>query len=361
MPQKIFLGIDVGSAHLKVVSLGEKENFEIYRVGEIAFKLKMESRRLELIFPLLRKIISEKSKEGKVYVNLVTSIDVAYPEKDYLLEMQRFAEECEANFFMLSENLIPVEIKKMESWIFLSSVNSLRYVAQKYLKNGILIQMNANSALFIPVKNGCAPPLEIHYSSGIGMWAGALYRHVFNITGTGVYVLGEKTYVSPISPIVGSIIDILFQISPQKAEKMLKMHNATAEEIEELRNLSQKRLMQLLGFFPNKEYRNFRYGGFFSKENQIKVASYHIYSNFLQALLENTLKILSSVDIEMNNMEIGISGIGEPILEDALHLFHNRLIKFSDKLSPPKSIMLEAYGAALSLKEYIEGKRNEVV
>ncbi len=212
--------------------------------------------------------------------------------------------------------------------------------------------MNSSSTLFIPVKKGIAVPLEPHYSSGIGMWTGALYRHVFNITGNGVYVFGRKIYISPIA---GSLTDIIFQIMPEKAEEMLKLHNSPVK-IDELRRNSGKRIMHILGIFPRREYRNFRCGGFFNKENQVRVASYHIYANFLQALVENLLKILSDVDIDVENMELAISGVGEPILEDAFYLFRKRMIKLSEKLSPEKSVMLEAYSAALSLQEYIGRK-----
>ncbi len=352
MPQKIFLGIDIGSAHLKVVALCPNPSEEIYPVGIIASKLQKASRLRDIIFPLVRKIISEKSKDVEVYANIVTSIDVAYPEEDYLSILKKLTQECNAKIYLLSDNLVPVQLEKTENWFFLSSINSLRYIAQKYLENGVLVHMNSSSTLFIPVKKGIAVSLEPHYSSGIGMWTGALYRHVFNITGNGVYVFGRKIYVSPVA---GSLIDILFQIMPEKAEKMLELYNSPMR-IDELRRDSGKRIMHILGIFPQREYRNFRYGGLFNKENQVRVASYHIYANFLQALVENLLKILSDVDIDVENMEVAISGIGEPILEDAFHLFRGKMIKLSEKLSPKKSVMLEAYGAALSLQEYVGEK-----
>ncbi len=84
MPQKIFLGIDMGSAHLKIVTLSPRSSEEIYPVGMIASKLQTVSRLRDIIFPLIKKIIREKSKEAEVYVNIVTSIDAAYPEEDYL-------------------------------------------------------------------------------------------------------------------------------------------------------------------------------------------------------------------------------------------------------------------------------------
>ncbi len=301
---------------------------------------------------VIKKIIWEKSKDAEVYANIVTSIDAAYPEEDYLSLLKELTQECNAKIYLLSDNLVPVQLDKTGKWCFLSSINSLMYIAQRYLENGVLVHMNSSSTLFIPVKKGIAVPLEKHYSSGIGMWTGALYRHVFNITGNGVYVFGRKIYVSPVA---GSLTDILFQIMPDKAEKMLELHNSTVG-IGDLRRDSRKRIMQILGIFPQREYRNFRYGGFFNKENQVRVASYDIYFNFLHALVENLLKILSDVDIDVENMELAISGIGEPILEDAFHLFRERIIKLSEKLSPKKSVMLEAYGAALSLQEYMGEK-----
>ncbi len=53
MPQKIFLGIDMGSAHLKIVTLCSKSIEEIYPVGMIASKLQSGSRLRDIIFPLI--------------------------------------------------------------------------------------------------------------------------------------------------------------------------------------------------------------------------------------------------------------------------------------------------------------------
>ena len=64
MSQKIFLGIDVGSAHLKMVTLGSDFNAEVYPVGLIASKLQATSRLRDIIFPLIKKN-RKKAKKGR--------------------------------------------------------------------------------------------------------------------------------------------------------------------------------------------------------------------------------------------------------------------------------------------------------
>ncbi|MCD6370890.1 MAG: hypothetical protein J7L63_05310 [Thermoplasmata archaeon] len=346
------VGIDIGSAHVKVCHLTERMETEIFPVGMVASKLSEGcSRMRDIILPLLRKIIErELNRWERVHVGIVTSIEAAYPREPYLRYLREFAESYfDAKFYILHETLRPREIHTLEKWPFMSSINALRYIATRFLTDGMLIHMNSSSTLFVPVKEGFAIPLELHYSSGVGMWGGALHRHVFNITGGGVYIFGRKTYLSPTA---GSIADILLEIDPSRALMLLQNHNMPVKS-EEAKKRARNNLAQLLGIFENREYRNLLHGGFFDKRNQIKIASYHIYGNFLYALFENVVKIFSEVDIDVEKAHFLVSGIGEPILEESLHLFGDKVERMSQKLSGECSIILESYGAALSLQEML--------
>ncbi|NJE09143.1 hypothetical protein E3E31_11525 [Thermococcus sp. M39] len=356
MNNKKFIGLDIGASHIKATSIDEdlNVNVEIYPIWKSS--LKGNINRINLMNAVVKHIIKEKIKKyGKVDVNIVTSIEMAYPSFNYLDFFNRLSQNLsQVNIYTINEKFVVTPLHELESWANLSVSHALGYIGGKLIDTGILIHMNSSSTIFVPVLVGNAVSQEVHYSSGLGMWIGALYTDIHMISNES-FIFGKKSLISPSSV---TILDILLELDELSLKNIMSDYKSPVSITEEYKKDSFYRLLKLLGCFPTRKYKNSRSDKEYDLKNQVKISSLYIYYKLLNIVFENVIKILSDLDIPLNNLKLLLSGIGKDfILPDALYLFNDKLIDVESYIPKPYCIFLESFSAALSLYEYITNSK----
>ncbi|NJE61982.1 hypothetical protein [Thermococcus sp. 21S7] len=357
----VMLGVDIGSSHIKTTTLclsSKNIDFNVYPISYITGKLKlsgtMKGRIEKLIIPALDATLSKYSKKyDTVYVNLVTSLEAAAPWYDYLSKFKEIEMKYENVILHTMTGSLSVEqLTSLKSWQYMSSIHAVRYIAEKLLENGMLIHMNSASTLFIPVLSGRAIPMEIHYSSGVALWVGALYTPLPSVS-NNVLVFGKKSLSSPTTNI--KLYEALSLIAKTEVARTLKEYKSPYR-VDSIN--SSEVILQFIGCFPNKKYLNKITNTPYNLHNQAKISAFYIYSTYLNKILENVLMVLSEVDIPIDTAKFLVSGIGkDPILKDALYIFADKLMDIEIYIPKPYCIFLESFGAALSLYEYLTSEK----
>ena len=351
----VILGIDIGSSHIKLTTIDLKDfnlNCKSYPVLHVARRSGVS--RLEIIRGILSEIfLRYNNRYDDVNVNIVTSLEAAKPNFDFLKFFIDIREKYEGiNFYTLDKNLSVQSLDSLDSWPYMSSIHSIRYIGGKLLESGILVHMNSSSSVFAPVLNGKPVDLPLHYSSGIALWKGALYTLLQNIS-TNTIVFGRQSPLS--SPDFVSILDVLTELNKLSSEDLDIIEKYTSRiEVDESKSI--EKLMMAIGCFRDFPYTNLYTGTDYDILNQVKLSSLYMYQKYLFMIFENVIKILSEVDIPWENMELIISGIGKNhILKDAFHLFGDKVVDIESYIPIPYSIFLESFGSAISLLESTVG------
>lgn len=360
--EEVIVGIDVGSSHIKTVILN-KTNFDdsivfIFPIWSIAENAGIKSKKDKLIFQAITSILREIQKQYRfVHVNVVTSLEAAFPFLDVMSQLKSIERSLSnVNLYTITDNLVVTPIEHIIYSNRMSSLRSLQYIAEKILKDGVLIHMNSASTVTVPVVNGISLKQKLHYSSGIGLWIGVLLTPLFQLSNKCI-LFGEEF---PVSPANVYLYDILPNILPEQVlRNVLKTYNMPIQ-LEKEKNRDNKkssyyRLLQYFGCFPEGIYYNSALNKPYDMENQIKIASIYLYHKLLNIIFENILKVLSRIDIPLSGVEIVISGIGKEFaLPDSLYLFRNKITDIEVYIPKPYCIVLEAFSAALSLYEFLE-------
>lgn len=360
--EEAIVGIDIGSSHVKTIILN-KTNFNesttfIYPIWAIAENAGIKSKKEELIFRAVTITLRKLQEQYRfVHANIVTSLEAAFPFLDVISQLKSIEKNLSnINFYTITNNLVVIPIDDIAHPNRMSSIRSIQYIAEKILNDGILIHMNSASTVIVPVVNGVSIEQKLHYSSGIGLWVGALLTPVFQVSNKCI-LFGDEFLTSPANVY---LYDILPNILPeQKLQAILEIYNVPIqlgkEKDKKNKKASYFRLLQYLGCFPEEVHHNLTLRRPYNMENQVKIASMYLYHKFLNTTFENILKVLSRVDISLSNLEIIISGIGKEFaLPDSLYLFRNKLTDIEMYIPKPYCIVLEAFGAALSLYELLE-------
>ncbi|GEM_PF-2454136 len=361
--KEAIVGIDIGSSHIKTIILDETNFNEsiifIYPIWAIAENAGIKSKKEELIFQAVTTTLRKLREQYRfVHANVVTSLEAAFPFLDAISRLKSIEKNLSnVNLYTVTSDLMVAPVENVAYPNRMSSIKSIQYIAKKILKDGILVHMNSASTVIVPVVNGASIEQKIHYSSGIGLWVGALLTPIFQISHKCI-LFGDEFLTSPSNVY---LYDILQNILPeQKLQAILEIYNVPIQLEKEKDKTNKKasyfRLLQYLGCFPEEVYHNLILGRPYNMENQVKIASLYIYHKFLDIIFENILKVLSRVDIPLENLEIVMSGVGkEFVLPDSLYLFRNKLTDIEMYIPKPYCIVLEAFSAALSLYELLEG------
>ena len=355
---EVTLGMDIGSSHIKVISIKEDGrndlaiDVKIYPVWRASTTTNIS--RINLIDATIKHVLREHlRKYEKVNVGVVTSLEAVYPSFDHIKYFTRLAEIFpDVEFYTIDQEFKCASLMDIRSWPKMSVFYALGYIGSKLLDTGLLIQMNSASTMFIPVISGRVVPLELHYSSGIGLWIGALYTDV-HVVSNETLIFGRK---SLISSSFATLLDVLLELKDEQFVKgILKNYHSPISITEEHLKNSLETLMKLFGVFSDVEYKN-RAGIKWDLNNQIKIGSLYLYSRLTNIIFENVLKIISELDMPINDLKLILSGIGkEFVLPDALHLLADHIVDIEEYIPKPYCIFLESLSVALSLFEHITG------
>jgi len=348
--------MDIGSSHIKVTSIKEDLTMDVKVYPIWKSSMNANVPRISLIDATIKHILKEnlrKHEHKRVNVGVVTSFEAMYPSFDHISYFTKLTEMFQSvEFYTVSQEFKSVSLEDIESWPKMSVLHALGYIASKLLDTGLLIQMNSSSTVFIPVISGQVVPLQVHYSSGIGLWIGALYTDV-HLIGNETIIFGRK---SLISSSFATLLDLLLKLrGEQFVKKIIVDYHSPVSITEKYLTDSSEILMKLFGVFPDMEYRN-RAGIKYDLDNQTKIASLYLYSRLANIMFENVLKIISELDMSLNDLKLVLSGIGkEFILPEALHLLASQLVDIEEYVPKPYCIFLESLGVVLSLFEHVTG------
>jgi len=353
------VGLDIGSSHLKFVVFDDmklsKGRTLIYPIWAISENAGVKSKKDELIFQAIEVTLKRFQDEyGCVNVGVVTSIEAAFPFLNVSSRLRSINRHIpNINFYTIDNSISVVPLENVTRPNRMSSIRGIQYIARKLLRDGILVHMNSASMVIVPVVEGQIINQELHYSSGIGLWIGALLTPLFQVSQKGI-LFGEEF---PTSPANVYLYDILPEILPkQKFLDIISGYNLPVQLEKADEKSSYFRLLQYFGCFPDTTYYNPILKKPYNMKNQIKIASFYTYNKLLNIILENVLKVLSRVDIPLGDLEIVISGIGKDfVLFDSLYLLKDKLVDIDQYITKPYSIFLEAFSAAISVYELING------
>jgi len=329
------VGVDIGSAHMKycVLDIDKLES----RTGIIP--LWLSGDRMKMIAESFSFLVNKKLREYKImHLGVVSSFEAAFaaePWKSSEIQNAVLNVANKYDAYTFNERLKLVDMNR-EQWVPLSSKYSVGYVASLLLKTGLFIQMNSASTVIAGVKNQNYVSINPYKNtSGEGAWIGALYTPLSTVAEHGM-ISGRYCNLSPYGAQTEDIINILF---PEKIKKALEKYGANIDLSYED---SVNRFLQLLGQLPG-------YNQLCNLENQVKLFSLMCYYKILDKIRNMVFQVLSFMDLDFNDTEIIISGVGKDLfLKESLRLFSN-VKDVEEYLYSDLCINLESFAIAMAI------------